>query len=248
MTNDKARRILAEVDYPNSYAVLFGLAAVGLAVASLGFWIIREPPRDDAPERPLPWREYWPQLVATARHMKTLVVVQLLTGFSLMALPFYVVYARDELGALPEAVGWYLLAQVVGGMLGNLLWARLVDHLRSRAMLTVCATLSAVTPLLALAVAPLGWMALLPVFFLAGATLNGRGVGFQSALLELAPATERPTFAAMNAVLILPVAFLPLLAGLLLQSWPYQLLFALVAGFVALGAVWTRRLGVVSDE
>ena len=88
----------------------------------------------------------------------------------------------------------------------------------------------------------LGWWGLLPTFFLAGAAFNGRRVGFQSALLELAPATERPTFAALNAVLILPVAVLPLLAGALLQEWSYLALFGLTAGFVGLGAVWTRRL------
>ena len=66
--------------------------------------------------------------------------------------------------------------------------------------------------------------------------------GFQSALLELAPATERPTFASLNAVLILPVAVLPLLAGLLLQGWSYVTLFALTAGFIGFGAFWTRKL------
>ena len=64
----------------------------------------------------------------------------------------------------------------------------------------------------------------------------------RSALLELAPATERPTFAALNAVLVLPVALLPLLAGLLLQGLPYVALFIPTAVVVALGAVWTRRL------
>jgi Na+/melibiose symporter-like transporter len=237
-----ARRILAGVDYPDSYALLFGLAAAALAVASIGFWLIREPPRADAPGRPQPWRAYWAQLSTTSRRLKTLVVVQLLTGFSLMALPFYVVYARDELGAPSEAVGWFLLAQVTGGVLGNLLWARLVDRIGSRAMLTVCALSSATAPILAILLGPQGWLALLPTFFLAGAAFNGRRVGFQSALLELAPASERPTFAAMNAVLILPLAVLPLLAGLLLQTWSYAALFGLTAGFVALGAIWTRRL------
>jgi hypothetical protein len=237
-----ARRILAGVDYPDSYALLFGLAAAALAVASLGFWLIREPPRADAPGRPQPWRAYWAQLAAAAGRLKTLVVVQLLTGFSLMALPFYVVYAREELGAPAEAVGWFLLAQVTGGVLGNLLWARLVDRVSSRTMLIVCALTSTVAPLLAIALGSLGWWGLLPTFFLAGAAFNGRRVGFQSALLELAPATERPTFAAMNAVLILPMAVLPLLAGFLLQTWTYPTLFALVAAFVALGAVYTRKL------
>ena len=237
-----ARRILAGVEYPDSYALLFGLAAIALAVASLGFWLIREPPRADAPGRSQPWRAYWAQLGAAARRLRTLVIVQLLTGFSLMALPFYVVYARQELGGPPEAVGWFLLAQVTGGVLGNLLWARLVDRVSSRTMLTACALTSTVAPLLAIILASLGWWGLLPTFFLAGAAFNGRRVGFQSALLELAPATERPTFAALNAVLILPVAVLPLLAGLLLQTWSYVALFGLTTGFVALGAVWTRKL------
>ncbi len=243
-----ARRILAEVDYPNNYALLFGLAAVGLAVASIGFWIIREPPREDAPGRPAPWRDYWRQLAAAARRIKVLVIVQLLTGFSLMAMPFYVVYAREELGAPPEAVGWFLFVQVLGGVLADLLWARLVDRAGSRTMLTVCAVTSLAAPLLAIALGGWGWMGLLPTFFLVGAAFNGRRVGFQSALLEIAPATERPTFSAMNAVLVLPLAFLPLLAGMLLKNWPYPLLFGFVAVFIALGAFWTRRLPRKGEE
>jgi MFS-type transporter involved in bile tolerance (Atg22 family) len=237
-----ARRILAGVGYPDSYALLFGIAAAALAFASVGFWLIREPPRADAPGRAQPWRAYLAQLVAAAGRLKTLIIIQLLTGFSLMALPFYVVYAQKEMGAPSETVGWFLLAQVTGGVLGNLVWARLVDRLSSRTMLTACAVTSTAAPLLAIALGSLGWWGLLPTVFLAGAAFNGRRVGFQSALLELAPATERPTFAALNAVLIVPLAVLPLLAGLFLQEQSYPALFALTAGFVGLGAVWTRKL------
>ena len=109
-------------------------------------------------------------------------------------------------------------------------------------MLTACAVTSTAAPLLAIVLGSVGWWGLLPTFLLAGAAFTGRRVGFQSVLLELAPATERPTFAALNAVLILPVAILPLLAGLLLHNWSYVTLFALTAGFVGLGAVWTRKL------
>ncbi len=232
-----ARHILATLPYPNGYALLFGLAAASLLIASAGFWAVREPPRSDADGRVRPWREYRRQLARVARRLRTLVTIQLLTGFSLMVLPFYVVYAREVLGAPLGAVGWFLLAQVLGGVLSNLLWARLVDRYGSRFMLTVCATVSALTPLLAIGLGRAGWTGLLPVLFLGGAAFNGRNVGFNSALLALAPDAERPTYAALDAVLALPVAFLPLIGGALLRSWPYPALFLLAAVFVGAGAL-----------
>ncbi len=243
-----ARQIMADVAYPTNYALLFGLAALLLLVASLGFWIIREPPRADADGKIPSWREYGQQLWQTARRLGTLIGIQLLTGFSLMVLPFYVVYARQELDAPPEAIGWFLLAQVLGGVLANLVWARLVDRYGSRRMLAVCAVTSAMTPLLAILLGRFGWTGLLPVIFLGGATLNGRSVGFSSALLELSPAAERPTYSALNAVLILPAAFLSLAAGVLLQHWSYPTLFLIAAAFIAMGALLTRRMPEKSPQ
>jgi MFS family permease len=243
-----ARRILADVAYPNNYALLFGLAAAALLIASLGFWLIREPPRTDADGHVQQWHEYRGQLRETAHRLRALVGVQIFTGFSLMALPFYIVYARQELGASPEDVGWFILFQVLGGVLANLLWARLVDRFGSRRMLAFCAILSTLTPLLAILLGRLGWVGMLPVVFLGGATRNGRTVGFSSALLEVAPAVERPTYSALDAMLILPVAFLPLVAGVLLQHWSYPALFLLTAGFVGVGAMLTRQLPSISQK
>jgi len=158
-----------------------------------------------------------------------------------MALPFYVVYARYQLGAPAEATGWFLLAQVLGGVLANIVWAHLVDRSGSRWMLFFCAVTSTLTPILAILLSPLGWPVLMVVFFLVGATFNGRRVGFQSALLELAPAAERPTYAGINDVLILPLAFLSLGAGILLRQWSYTLLFIFAAIFIGAGAFLAWR-------
>jgi MFS family permease len=237
-----AQRVLANMIYPANYALLFGLAALSLLVASLGFWLIREPPRGDADGKVPSWRAYAQQLLEAARRLRTLIGVQLLTGFSLMVLPFYIVYARQELGASAGAIGWFMLAQVLGGALGNLIWARLIDRYGSRRMLATCAVTSMLTPLLAILLGRFGWSGLLPVIFLGGATFCGRGVGFSSALLELAPAAERPTYSALNAVLILPVAFLPLVAGVLLQHWSYPALFLIAALFIGVGALLARCL------
>lgn len=232
-----AQRILANVDYPDNYALLFGLAAALLALASLGFWVIREPDSDVKDLRPQAWSAYWRDVSRASLHLKPLVITELLTGFSLMALPFYVVYAKADLGApLAAATGWYLIAQVGGGVVSNLLWARLVDKRDSRAMLFICALVAAITPLLAILVSPWGWEALIPIFFLAGSTFNGRRVGFQTMLLELAPDAQRGTYAGINALFSLPIAFLPLAAGALLKVISYPTLFMITAVFTGLGA------------
>lgn len=236
-----AKQILAKVAYPNNYALLFGLAAVGLAIASLGFWAMKEPISTTVKNTVLPWHEYWQQLVHTSRKIKTLVAVQLLTGFSLMSMPFYVVFASENLHAPDEAVGWFLLVQVLGGTIASLFWARLVDRVGSRYMLFYCALISTSIPLLTIAFSSFGWLGLLPVFFLVGTILNGRDVGFQSALLELAPEEQRSSYAGLNAVLVLPVAFLSLAAGYFLQHWSYTTLFLMTAIFVGIGAAMTYR-------
>ena len=243
-----ARQILATTAYPANYALLFGLAAFSLLVASLGFWVIREPLRADADGRVASWREYAEQLREVAGRLRTLIGVQWLTGFSLMVLLFYVVYARQALGAPPRAIGWFMLAQVLGGVFGNLVWAWLVDQYGSRLMLSVCGTISMVTPLLAILLGQFGWIGLLPVIVLGGATFHGRQVGFSSALLEIAPTAERPTYSALNVVLILPVAFLSLIAGLLLERWSYPTLFVIAAGFIGMGVLLTQRLPCRSPQ
>jgi hypothetical protein len=236
-----AREILVRVEYPLSYAMLFGLASLALAVASFGFWAIQEPATSVSDQVMLSWQDYWKQLLTVGRRLKPIIYAQLLTGFSLMALPFYVVFASEQLHAPAGAVGWYTLAQVIGGMLSNLFWARLVDHSGARKMLICCAVLSTLTPILAIGLSHWGWVALMPVFFLAGATFEGRTVGFQSALLEVAPAAERCTYAGLNAVLILPVAFLPLVAGMFLQRWSYTALFAIASVFIGAGMFVIQR-------
>jgi len=242
-----ARYILANVTYPNNYALLFGMAAVGLAVASIGFLVIHEPVTENTHQKPQSWAEFQQHLISISRGLKPLITAQLLTGFSLMVLPFYVVYAREQLGAPADSVGWFLLAQVLGGSLSGLVWGRIVDTSGSRRMLFLCAIISTMIPLFAIVLGLLSWMALLPVFFFAGAVFNGRKVGFQSALLEISPAAERSTYAGLNAVLILPVAFLSLLAGLLLQYWSYPVLFLIASAFIGSGAVviyrWSLDVG-----
>lgn len=237
-----APHILSGIVYPYNYALLFALAAAGLGIASLGIWAVREPPRVGDPHPPRPWPVYIQQLRRVARQLRRLALVQILTGLSLLALPFYITYARAVLHAPNAATGWYLLAQVGGGVLANLLWGWLITRYGCKTMLQVCATLSMLNPLLALALGRWGWIGLLPTFLIVGATVGGRVVGFSSALLAFASPDERPTYSGLNTLLNLPVAMFSLLGGFIVKVTSYTVLFLLGAGGVAAGWLMLRSL------
>lgn len=65
-----------------------------------------------------------------------------------MLLPFYIVYAQDSFGIGADYIGRYLLFQIAGTVISNLLWGYISDKLNSQAVVRICILGGAVIPLL----------------------------------------------------------------------------------------------------
>ncbi len=236
------RYILKNEPYPTNYAMLFGLAAASLFVASFGFLMIKEPPRPEG-ESPVPsWSEYFDQVKNAGKDLADLVMVQIFTSFSLAVIPFYTVFGLKVMHAPVAAVAKFGAAMLLGVLLANFVWGWLVDAIGSREMLLVYGAVSVLAPLLAILLVPMGWRWLYVPLFLSGAATSGNSVGFSSALLELAPVNLRATYSGVISTLTLPQAVVPLLAGILLKALSYDQVFFLAAAITALGTVWALRL------
>ncbi len=238
-----SRLVLAR-PYPENFATLFLLSAIALVVASLGFWVIQEPesPRTGAPP---PWREYLASLKEPFLALRSMAMVNWFTGLAWLAVPFYVVAARHDFAISDEATAWFVGASVAGALLGNLAWGWIVDRHGSRQMVLACVLLSAATPLVALLASAVGWQVLVLATGMAGATAAGRSVGYPAAVLDLAPASRRSSYAGTYAFLSLPVALMPLVGGGIARASSYQTLFGVTAAGLAaaVGVVawWWRR-------
>ncbi len=230
---------LLTISWPRNYAALFLVAALVLAVSSLGIWAISEPPVEESTERQ-PWSEYLRSLREPVRRLGSTVLVFWITGVSLLAVPFYIVAARRSYGAPPEAMALFIAAIALGAMAGNYAWGRLVDNFGSRRMLVVYVWFATATPVLGLLAGILGWLVLLPAAMLVGATMGGRRVGFQSALLEEAPASRRSSYAAVYALMGLPVAIMPLVGGWIAERWSFSTLFTVTSLAMLAAAVVVR--------
>lgn len=247
------RQILAsaQIRFPTNYALLMVIGFLLLCVSYAGTMSVRE--TAGVTRRGASFGAYFRRLPAAWRQNRTfqqMMYVRMLYSCLYLALPFYVVFARQEL-ALPESIiGVFISAQMAGSILAGLLWGYLGDHFGNRLVIRCLGVAAGGTPLLALLAsllksAGLGQLAIIPyllLFATIGATLSGMWMGFTNYLLDTVQDLDRPTYIGMMNTLIAPFTFLPLLGGALVQMLSPQLLFAVTAGLIGLGNLRAARL------
>ncbi len=175
-------------------------------------------------------------------NFRRLLLARALTTAGLALAPFYVVYARQEVGVGAGMVGLYLSAQMAGGALSNLLWGWLGDRFGNRSVLVGVAVTGGMAPLLALLAPTVSPLLFVPVFVFLGATISGMRLGYSNFILEMAPLGLRPTCVALQNTLLTPVALLPLAVGGVLSILSYPLLLGLGVGIMTLNVIVAARL------
>jgi len=227
---------LKTLTFPANYALLLAIGSAGLVIASAAFWFIREPASvvESRPSLRSRFREI-PGILREHHSFLRFIVVENLSSFSRMLMPFYMIYAKEELGVADRYIGIYLLFQIGGTIGSNLAWGWISQRFGSRNVVRSCILLGALIPLVALALSPLGAGAFSAVFLLLGFVRSGRQVGFEPYLLDILPEEERPVYLGIRGTLNLFTVVLPFLGGVLIHAAGYPPIFALVTA-VMLGA------------
>ncbi len=225
------RKLLQEdqsPDYPNDYAIIFGLTSLSLLVAFTGFALIREPVQP-VKRVSTSMRQLLVTAMGLARsnpNFRRSLWARGLTDAVLALAPFYVVYALSDRGVGGAMIGTFLLAQMAGGALSNVLWGWLGDHYGNRAVIVGTSVTGLITPAAAL-LASRHDLAFLVVFASLGATMSGLKLGYANLILEMAEAELRPTCVALQNTILLPVTLIPLLVAGLVVVVPYSVMFAI---------------------
>lgn len=227
------RSVLASKPFPENYTILFVTASAIITLAILSFCFAEE--RDAVvPDRRTPFKEFLrrgPLLLKDVKSYRMFLVWRVLLGVWMMALPFYIIYARERLGLPEETVGIFLSVQMVGMIVSNLLWGRLSDRVGNKIVLNLTAAVSAAAPIIALlaTVVPQlrGIVGFGAVFFFVGFTMSGLRLGHSNYMLDLAPESERPTYLGFMNTFLAPVMLLAAVGGLVVEITSYETLFAI---------------------
>lgn len=232
--------IFTSFAYPDHFAVSF---AIGLVLIGISFWLFtrqREPLQTDLPEaRSLTAQMSKARKILTQDvRFRRLVIFRALMMLWFSGLPFYMLFAKERLGATDVESGLFISWEFAGLIAANVVWGFLSNRIGNRVLLVTVCLLAAVVS----GGAMLFDDGILPtwafgaIFFLSAAVDSGAGIGGINYALEIVPEGERPTYIGLMNSLLSGALLLAALAGSLRDAIGYNGLFA-VTGAVALASL-----------
>lgn len=233
--------------FPHDFALLFGLSFVCISLALFAFARIDEPVEPVSHER-IGMSAQIQRAGRLPRQDPTygrFLSARLLMVIADMAVPFYVVFAKESLGAPPALVGVYLATTTLSALLANLWAARASDRQGNRQVLVVACLVGVASTALALLFDWLRGPALLfaVTFALNGVYNTAAWVAHFNFLLEVAPPGDRPIYVG-TANTLMGMAILASSGGGALVDWlGFSALFGLAFGalLVATGITLSIR-------
>jgi MFS family permease len=230
------RTIFSQMDSRSSYPLLFGLSALALLLASVGFLFIREKERVSTGQS-RGMREILrliPEYLKKDETLRRYILASNLLGFGTVLLPFYVAVAKKTYEVSPTMIGNFILIQIGGMILSNFLWRRVVKKAGFKGMLRIWAILGVLVPFLALAASSfLPLRGFLPVFIFTGFYLGAQKVTADAVLLEISNDENRALYSGIFGTFNLSMALFPILLGGII-GWagylPVFLFISLAAG------------------
>ncbi|MGD1995415.1 MAG: MFS transporter [Anaerolineae bacterium] len=232
--------------FPKNYALLFALsfAAHIPGIIALGF--LKEPEADDQDvnEEERHRQGLLDQLMSVWKGdpgFRRLMVVRWLTGLMGLASPFYILHATEAVGLSETVTGWFVSAQMAGGIVASLGLGWLSERHGPRPAVRLGSAAALGSPLVALLLHLTNSSALARIYplayFLYGVTVNSAMLGPLNYLLEMAPAEQRALYIGLANTLMGALVPISLLGGVLLRATSYPVLFAITAAGITGGLV-----------
>jgi len=236
----------SSLEYPLNYALGMMIGFLGLVIGAIGFWFMKEPPSEisNAGEKNNGMIGNTINILKEDKPFRKFIIIENITSFSLMILPFYMVYVKHTFSDYKDFFGAYVMVQILGNILSNFMWTSISKKHGTETVLKICILIGAAIPLIAIALNPLGAMWYILVFLLLGVITSGRNIGFEPYLLDIAPGDKRTVYLGIRGSFNILVVLLPIAGGFFIDMMGYFAAFATVSGVMLL-AFFLFQTGVV---
>jgi MFS family permease len=227
--------ILSSLPYPSNYSTLFLLSGILLALATLGFWMLKE---NDAPvEQKISLSKrfkMFSKALKQDRNLRLYLWVLNTSGVFLSTIPFLIMFARTKFEVNGSLVGTFLLFRMIGSFVFNILMKLFTKSERYRPLLYLFILLGAITPILALLLTSSPLLYCL-VFFISGAANSVYQIVAPGVLMEISTDANRSVYAGLAGAGSFMNIIYPILAGILVTTLGFPLVFILTSLYILLG-------------
>lgn len=236
----------SDLSFPNNFGLILLLGSVLSAIAYASFSLVKEPPGVPGLRRPLAGmlRDI-PGILRADVSLRRFLRVRFLGLATLLAEPFYAVYAISKIGAPDAALGTYVIAATAAAVVGNLVFGLLSNRGLNVTVIQIGYALLLAAPLCAVFIRDWRWFAL--VFVLSAVGNAGVGIGAANLLYAIAPLDDRALYIGLsNTVLTVP-SLAPVLAGALLAWFQMPVMFLVAAGVGTATLALSFRFGSLRE-
>ena len=230
--------VLAGIDYPSSYGVLFSIGSIFMAVS---YWSLTRL-KEEAPSAvsgEIHILEYYrnlPRILRGQKNFRNFLISDALLIAATMAGAFYAVHAIEKFSLSDASAGSFTMVMMCSMIVGNMFFGYIADHYGHKVNLVLSAASTAVSCFMAL-LAPSQGIYMI-VFVGMAFQIGLSGISRLSIVAELCSEEERPTYVALTNLVTSPFVLFGLIAGGIASRFGYDAVFFL-AGLLALAsALW----------
>ena len=237
------RYLVRHYEYPRNYNILFISAGVLLLIAAFGFWMIREKPTDfeSSGINFLSVFKAFKKMFQEDRNLRYYMLLINSTGIGLTLVPFYISLAKERLDLTAETVGNFLLLQIIGMIVSNLLWNFLLKKGVYKGLVRTYAVIGSVLPILALSFS--ASKTVYPfIFFLSGFNISAYEIAIPGILLEISKEQNRALYTALSGAGSFFTILFPLIAGVLISKVGYQAVFGFSVVAIATSILFVNKI------
>ncbi|MEA3496934.1 MAG: MFS transporter [Bacteroidota bacterium] len=236
------RDLVKRLEYPNNFALLFFVAGLLLLIATFGFWNLREIHSKSIYKKNIfDFFRLIPKEIKKNPNLKNYLFIINSLGLGISILPFLILFAKDNFGLSYKLIGNFLLFRTIGMLIASLVFYKVSKKVNYKILLKFNLILGALLPLIALSFG--GNQVLYQLLFIfSGIFVAIYKISDNGILMEISTNENRALYTGISGAGSILTTIFPLIAGFLISSLGYVVVFALVSFIVLFSFIFVKKL------
>ncbi len=233
--------VLSSFAPPKSYAYLFMISAFLMSIGMFAFASIKEPIKENVRIKEENFLKYIKNAFLFLKEDKALQIQILAMFFSysfLFAFPFVIIQAKNTIHLTGWLVGGFVTIQMLGSILGNIIWKKLSPDYKKIFLLSYGLVISSFLMVLFVQKEFIYFA----FFFLMGMAIDGFRISGMNLLFEIAPEDKRPIYVALQNNITSIGLFFSIPGGFILEILGYKSLYIFTIFMLFIGIYFATKL------